>query len=88
MSVLRFEEVWAPFSSEAFTDFLGLGGGEQGQSLGTSAGGCRGSPFLAVFTPVQNEEKETYQSLGTKTRGMGSCGLSLWIIDTSPKPKL
>ena len=40
-----------------------------------------------MVTPVQNKEKETYQSLGNKTRGMGSGGLSLWITDTSPKDK-
>ena len=40
-----------------------------------------------MVTPVQNKEKETYQSLGNKTRGRGSGGLSLWITDTSPKDK-
>lgn len=57
------------FSSKAFTGFLGFGGGEWGQSLSVLAEGCCGSPSLVVVTPAQNKEKETYQSLGTKTEG-------------------
>lgn len=63
MLVSRFEGVWEPFSSEALIDFLGLCRGEQDRARVLQ------NAVLAVFTPGQDEGKETCWSSETKTEG-------------------